>query len=148
MDRKLAEQFNNEINGYRNSLLYYAKASNWEEFEIKAGRLFDYVETVEFSELERRFFNIFNPILMVMAAALLALLGLDFETHQGWISLKNAFVFTLIVALIFELFFFLNYRMYIGRRTQYYEKRRKKFIRSLRQDFRCYARMSEERRAA
>lgn len=148
MDRKLAEQFNNELKGYRSSLLYYAKMSNWVEFEAKAGRLFDYVETVEFSELERRFFNIFNPILMVMAAVLLALLGLDFETHQGWLSLKNAFIFTVIAAITFELFFFLNYRVYIGRRTQYYKRRRRKFIQDLLQDFRSYARTSEERRAA
>jgi hypothetical protein len=139
MKRELAEQFNQEVDNYRKALLFYARKCDWEEFKAKAGRLFDYVEAIEFSELERRFFTIFNPILAVLGLAVFALFGVDFEVHPEWLRLKDTFVLASIAASSFELYFFLDFRMYMDIKTSCYKKRRENFIRDIEQDFRGIA---------
>jgi hypothetical protein len=110
MKKELAEQFNQEVASYRNALLSCARTCDWEAF--KAGRLFDYVETVEFMELERRFFNIFNLLLSVLVLAVIGLFSVDFDVHQELMRLKNAFVTCAVAVSSFELYFFLDYRMH------------------------------------
>lgn len=143
MKKELAEQFSQEVEGHRRALLYYAETSEWEEFKARAGRLFDYVESVEFSELERRFFNIFTPILSALGLAVIAFFGVDFEVHAEWRGLRNAFIFSAIGASAFELYFYLGFRMYVRVRTLYSMKRRENFIRNLELDFRSFTRRSE-----
>jgi hypothetical protein len=138
MDREIAEQFNQEVDSYRNALLDCARKCDWETFKAKAGRLFDYVEAIEFSELDRRFFRIFTPVLAALCLAVLALLGVDFEVHPEWLRLKHSFILAAIAASSFELYFFLDYRMYMQIKTRCYEKRRDKFIRNIEKDFRGY----------
>lgn len=138
MKRESAEQFNREVDGYRNALLFYARKSDWEEFKTKAGRLFDYVESVEYQELERRFSKIFNGILAVLALTIIVLFGVDFTVHPEWTRLKDAFILSSLAGGSFELYFFLNYRRYAGSRTFHYRKRREKFIHAIERDFRSY----------
>ena len=61
MNQELNQLFSEEVNRYKNALLFCAKQCEWETFKINAGRLFDYVESIEMSELERKFFNISLP---------------------------------------------------------------------------------------
>lgn len=147
MKREFADQFNQEVDGYRKALLYYARQCDWEAFKARAGRLFDYVESVEFQELERRFFKTFNLVLAALVLAVIALCGVDFNAHQELLSLKNAFVLAAIGASSFELYFFFDYRMYCDIKTFCYKKRRENFIRNMEQDFRSFA-FPPERQAA
>jgi len=139
MRRDLAEEFNREVDNYRKALLYYARKCDWETFEDKAGRLFDFVETVEFRELERRFFKVFYLILSVLILAVIGLFSLNFEGIQELTRLKNIFIISSLAGSSFELYFYVDYRMYIDVKTRLYRTRREKFVRGIERDFRGYA---------
>ncbi|MGE5174102.1 MAG: hypothetical protein ACM3MD_09770 [Betaproteobacteria bacterium] len=147
MKKELAEQFNQEVDGYRNALLYCARKCDWESFKAKAGKLFDYVESIEYSEIERRFFTVFTSILVVLCLAIIALFGVDFEANPELQRLKQSFVAAAIAGSSFEIYFFLDFRMYMDFKTSFYKKRREKFIRNMEQDFRGHA-MQTGRNAA
>jgi hypothetical protein len=142
MKRELAEQFNQEVDNYRKALLYYARNCDWRTFEAKAGRLFDYVESVEFRELERRFYRTFNLILGILVVAVVGLFSMDFGVHQELLRMKSAFVMSAFAVSSFELYFFIDYRIYINFKTCSFEKRRESFIRGIEQDFRGYTAQS------
>ncbi len=147
MRKELADQFNREVDNYRKTLLSLAEKCDWNGFEAKAGRLFDYVESVEFMEIERRFFRTFNFILIILILAVISLLSVDFDVHQELLRFKNVFVLAAIAVSSFELYFFMDYRMFAQGRTFGYSKRRENFIRAIKRDFRSYA-MQAERKAA
>jgi hypothetical protein len=139
MRKEHAENFSKEVENYRKALLSCARSCDWATFEAKAGRLFDYVETVEFRELDRKFSSIFSSILGVLVIAIVGLLSLDFEVNQNLLRFKNFFIVSALGGTSFELYFFLNYRTYVQNKSVYYKKRRELFIRSIEQDFRSYA---------
>jgi signal transduction histidine kinase len=139
MRKELAELFNQEVERYRKGLLYYARKRDWETFEEKAGRLFDFVESIEFRELERRFFTVFNLILAALVLAVIALVSVDFQVHQELLRLKSGFILSALAASSFELYFYIDYRMFIGIKTFSYKRRRDNFIKGIEQDFRSYA---------
>ncbi len=147
MKKELAEQFNQEVDGYRNALLFCARKCDWESFKAKAGKLFDYVESIEYSELERRFFTVFTLILIVLGLAVIALFGVDFEANPALQRLKQSFVVAAIAGSSFELYFFLDFRMYVDIRTSFYKKRRESFIRNIEQDFRGYTQQTQRNAA-
>ncbi len=139
MRKKLAEQFNREVESYRRALLFCSKKSDWEEFKTKAGKLFDYVEAVERVELEKRFFSVFSLILAALVLAVIALFSVNFEINPESMRLKNTVLFTAIAGSSFELYFFINYRTYAGVRTSLYKERRENFIKNIEKDFRNFA---------
>jgi hypothetical protein len=147
MKKELAEQFSREVDGYRKALVFYARKSDWEEFKGKAGRLFDYVETIERSELERRFFTVFGVILAGLVLTVVALFGVDFEISPGLMRLKNNIMITALAASGYELYFYLNYRFYVDVRLSHSEQRRENFIRNIERDFRSFD-LQKERNAA
>jgi len=148
MKRGREKQFNQDVENYRRALLYHARISDWETFKAKAGRMFDYVEAIEFSELERRFFMNFNAVLVVLIAIAVALFQVDFEVAPELVRLKNVMVLAGLGVGSFELYFYINYRTYVRVRTFNYAERREKFIRNIEQDFRSYIVRSEMRKAA
>jgi len=148
MKRGREKQFNQDVENYRRALLYHARISDWETFKAKAGRMFDYVEAIEYSELERRFFMNFNAVLVVLIAIAVALFQVDFEVAPELVRLKNVMVLAGLGVGSFELYFYINYRTYVRVRTFNYAERREKFIRNIEQDFRSYIVRSEMRKAA
>ncbi len=140
MKRVDAEQFSREVDGYRNALLHDARKDDWESFKVKAGRLFDYVELVERTELERRFFRTFYILLSVLIVAVFALLSVDYEIHPELLRMRNAFVMAALAGSAFELYFFVDFRKYGEGKMSVYKKRRERFISGVEQDFRGYAR--------
>jgi hypothetical protein len=144
MKKTAREAFNREVDTYRKALLYYARTRDWPAFEAKAGRMFDYVEAVERSELERRFYSLFLLILAGLVVAVIALLSIHFEVSPPLIRLKNTILFGAIVASTFELYFYINYRTYTGDRVSFYRERRKSFIDNLERDFRTYCLQNED----
>lgn len=148
MKKERKDQFNEQVEIYRRTLLYHARISDWETFKAKAGRMFDYVESIEYSELERRFFKNFITILAVLIAIAVALFQVDFEVAPELLRLKNLIVFAGILAGTFELYFYINYRTYVKVRMVLYAERREKFIRNIEQDFRSYVVQAELSKAA
>ena len=147
MKKEIADQFNQEVETYRRALLYYAKKCDWETFEAKAGRMFDYVESVEFQELERRFFKTFSLILAAIIMAVIAFFNIDFGVHQDWLQWKNTFLFSAIAACSLEIYFFINYRVYIDVKIYGQKKRRTRFIHGIEADFRKYTLQSRNDQA-
>ena len=143
----LEEQFNQEVENYRKALLYHAQIGDWEPFKAKAGRMFDYVEAIEYSELESRFFTHFNVILIALIAIVVALFKVDFAVTPALLRLKNTMVLAGLGVSSFELYFYLNYKIYMRVKTVHYPERREKFIRNLEKDFRTYV-LQTERKAA
>ena len=138
MKKKLAEQFSREVESYRRALLFCARKSDWEEFKMKAGKLFDYVEAIERVELEKRFFSVFSVILAALVVTVIALFNVNFEISPESMRLKNTVMFTAIAVSTFELYFFINYRTYAGVRTSHYQERRENFIKNIEKDFRSF----------
>ncbi|HYA89023.1 MAG TPA: hypothetical protein VEI57_18445 [Nitrospirota bacterium] len=139
MKKGLAELFNKEVESYRSWLLYYARKCDWETFEEKAGRMFDFVESIEIKELERRFYLVFNLILAALVMGVVLLFCVDYQAHQELLRLKSSFILFAVAVSSFELYFFIDYRMFIGSKTFTYKQRREKFIKGIEKDFRRYA---------
>ena len=148
MKRGMEKQFNQDVENYRKALVYHARISDWETFKAKAGRMFDYVEAIEYSELERRFYNNFNVILVVLIGIVVALFNVDFWITPEMMRLRNALVLAGLGVSSFELYFYLDYRSYMRVKTVHYAERREKFIRNIESDFRSYVLQAEERKAA
>ena len=138
MNKELAELFNQEVESYRRELLYYARKCDWETFEEEAGRMFDYVESIEFRELERRFYVVFNLILVVLVLGVVALFSVDFQAHEELARLKSGFIIYSVVMSSFEIYFYIDYRIFTGIKTSSCKKRRENFIKGIEQDFRSY----------
>jgi hypothetical protein len=148
MKRGLEKQFNQDVENYRKALLYHARISDWETFKAKAGKMFDYVEAIEYSELERRFFTNFNVILVVLIMIVVTLFNIDFGVTPELMGLKNAFMLAGLGVSSFELYFYVDYRIYMRVKTDHCAERRERFIRNIEKDFRSYVLQVEERKAA
>ena len=81
MKSEREKQFNHDVETYRKALLYHARISDWEAFKANAGSMFDYVEAIEYSELERRFCKNFFAILVALIVIVVALVNVDFAGH-------------------------------------------------------------------
>ncbi len=138
MKKELADKFNNEVEQYRKTLLSLAGMCEWDAFTLKAGNLFDYIEQIELTELERRFLAIFRVILFILVAIIAVAARLHVEAHPELMEVRHAIVFLAIAGACFELFFFLDFRMYIVTKMTYYKKRRARFIRGIQQDFKNF----------
>ena len=148
MKRGLEKQFNQDVENYRKALIYHARISDWETFKAKAGRLFDYVEAIEYSELERRFFKNFNVILVMLIVVVVALFNINYGVMPELMRLKNAFVLAGIGMSSFEVYFYVDYKIYLRVKTVHYAERRERFIRNIESDFRSCVLEAEERKAA
>jgi hypothetical protein len=108
MKKEQEQEFNQGMENYRKALLYHARISDWETFKAKAGKMFDYVEAIEYSELQRRFFTNFNVILAVLIVIVIALFKVDFAVTPELVRLKDAVVLAGLGVSGFELFFYVT----------------------------------------
>ena len=135
MKEELHKIFNAEVERYRKSLLYYAKACEWDTFKDNAGRFFDYIESIEISEIERKFFNISKVIIGVLSIVVLVILKLNITASPAIAGLKKIIILTALAGGCFEIYFFLNFKMYMKYKTNYYKKRKERFIIDIERDF-------------
>jgi hypothetical protein len=135
MDHALRNKFNDEVERYRRALIHYAKACEWEMFENKASILFDYLEAIERHVIERRFFMTFYVILAMLIAAVVAIVKMDAAVFPVFLKYKNALVLTAIAVSIFELYFYIDFRMYVHAKMSWYKKRKEQFIKNIERDF-------------
>jgi hypothetical protein len=141
----MEQQFNQEVENYRKALLYHARTCDWETFKAKAGKMFDYVEAIEYSELERRFFTNFNVILAVLVVIIAALFKVDFAVTPELVRLKNIMVLAGLGVSSFEPYFYPDYKIHEGQTVHYSERRENRV--KYRKDFRNYV-VQSERKAA
>ena len=135
MKHELNEIFNNEVDRYRKALLFYAKQCQWDTFKANAGRLFDYVESTEMSEIERRFFNISKIIVAVISVLIVVILKLDITAFPEMTGLKKLIILAALGICGFEIFFFFNFKWYKKHKTSFYKKRKERFIVDIERDF-------------
>ncbi len=136
MTKELHAAFNNEVDRYRNVLLYCARQREWETFKLNAGKLFDYVEAIEMSETERRFLKVFIVIMVALFCAAVLILGIDPAPYGEELqNVKKLMIVMTIVGCCFELFFFASFRHYMENKSVSYKKRRSLFIRVIERDF-------------
>jgi len=144
MKRELSEKFNKEVDRYRKALLFYAKQCQWDTFKANAGRLFDYVESIEMSEIERRFFNISKIIVVIITALIVVILKLNVTPLPEIAGLKKIIIITALGICGFEIFFFFNFKVYKRHKANFYKKRKERFIVDIERDFKNIA-VQEER---
>jgi hypothetical protein len=136
MDSELRKRFNEEINRYRNALLFYAKKCEWDTFKINAGKLFDYVESIEISEIEREFFRITKILLFVVFLMVILVYKMNPSVYPGLEKIKDIVTLIAIGSCGFEVYFFFSFRMYMQNKSIFYKKRKERFIRDIENDFR------------
>ncbi len=134
MNKGLNKAFNEEITGYKNTLLHYAKRCEWEMFKDNAGRLFDYVESIEMSETERRFLKTFKIIMVVLICVAVLVIKINLDSSE-FLRIKKLVVLAVIGGGCFEIYFFLNFLMHMKYKTAFYRRRRDRFIRNIEEDF-------------
>lgn len=135
MEKELNTKVNEEISRYKNTLLFYAKQCDWDTFQEKAGRLFDYAESIEMSEIKRRFLNISKIILAVLCFMLIALFKINPDVYPGLARIHELLLLTAVAICSFEVYFLYVFRMYIKGKSLYYDKRRKEFVINIESDF-------------
>jgi hypothetical protein len=139
MNTDMHRKFNDEVARYKNSLLFYARKCDWERFKVSAGRLFDYVESIEMSEIERRFFNISKIVVVILGIAVAVIFRLNPGIFPEAGRVKELLTLSAIAGCCFEVYFFFNFRKYMQGKTVYYKKRRERFIRNIENDFRSFS---------
>jgi hypothetical protein len=135
MNDEFANRINEEVERYKNALLHYAKQCEWDSFKSKAGALFDYLEAIELSEIQRKFFRMFRLILIVLVMIIVIILKMNGEAYPALLRFKDSLVITAIAGSCFELYFFLNFRLYVEHKMSWYKQRREQFIRNMEKDF-------------
>jgi len=135
MDHELADRINEEIGRYKNALLYYAKQCEWDSFKSKAGMLFDYLEAIELSEIKRKFFRILKIILFVLAICIVIILNISGEAYPALLRFKDSIVIMAIAGSCFELYFFLDFRIYVEHKMFWHKQRREEFMWNMEKDF-------------
>ncbi len=136
MEKELHAAFNEEVNRYRNILLYCARRKEWETFKLNAGKLFDYVESIEMSETQKRFLRVFAIVMAVLFCVAALILGFDPAPYgEEVIKVRQLMTVMAILGCCFELFFFASFRHYMENKTVSYKKRRSLFISIIERDF-------------
>lgn len=136
MRKEMNDKINEEVVRYKKALIFYAKQCEWDTFKVKAGKLFDYLEYIEMSEFERKFFNISKIIAAVLIFMVLLIIKINPGAYPGLVKVKELMILLAIGGCCFEVHFLFNFRMYKKGKTIYYKKRRERFIRDIERDFR------------
>jgi hypothetical protein len=136
MKKELNKKFNEEMTRYKETLFFYAKKCDWESFKDNAGRLFDYVESIERLETERRFFNVSKVIVAILFPAVLAIMKVNPQLYPGFEKIKDQMIIIAIGGCCFEVYFFYTFRKYMQGKSVYYNRRKARFIRNIEEDFR------------
>lgn len=131
------KSFNEEVERYRRTLLSLARKCDWDAFKVQAGRLFDYVESIEMTEVERRFMRIFKIIMVILFIVLAFVWTMNPEMFPELARHKKGIVLMALAGGCFELYYYLSFRMFMEQKTKCYNKRRERFIRNIEQDFRA-----------
>jgi len=136
MRDEIRKVFNADVERSRQALIFAAKACEWETFKVRAGRLFDYIESVEISEIERKFFRVFMGILLIVMLIAIVILNADsiFSPHLSKYREKLTVIGLCIGC--YELYFILDFKLFMKAKLSCYRKRREHFIRDLEKDFR------------
>jgi hypothetical protein len=136
--RELLKAFNEKVDKYRIALSDYAKRREWDAFEKNAAELFDYVERIEISVVQKRFQAISNVIIVVLFVFASLILKVHIDATPELIRMKRLIVLSTIGGGGFEFYFVMNFRLYMERKKTCYRKRRERFVKNIEDDFRNY----------
>jgi hypothetical protein len=136
MEKRLNEAFNQEVENYRRILLNCAGKNEWNSFKVGAGKLFDYVESIEMAVLEKKFFRISGVVMCILFLSVALIVGMSFDIKEEIIRIRKLMILAALMGSSFQLYFFVNFWRYMGQKMTYYERRRERFIKNIEQDFR------------
>ncbi len=150
MKKELAERFNENIERYRQALLEHACKCDWDRFKTKAGNLFDYVEIVEGSEIERRFLAIFKSVLVVLVAVIAAIVNMGTSIDPDLQQVRYSITVLAVAGTCFEVYTYMTFRSVMIAKSIHRKIRKDRFIRGIEQDFReiAFSVQQEDRQAA
>ncbi|MBI4698696.1 MAG: hypothetical protein HY758_07275 [Nitrospirae bacterium] len=135
MNREIERTFCEEITRYRNALLFCAKKCEWDTFRVNAGKLFDYVEAIEMSEIERKFLRISKVVIFILILVVIFILEMNTDMTREFLKIRENIILLAFAGCCFELFFFINFMRYMKIKIALYKKRRERFIINIESDF-------------
>ncbi len=138
MEKSLEKSFNEEVNKYRNILISCAKKSEWNTFKMNAGKLFDYIESIEMTVVEKKFFGISRVIMIVLVIVVAVICRMDPAIHCEIPRVRELLILGGVGGCSFQLYFFMSFKLYRGRKMTSYKYRRERFIRSIEADFKTF----------
>ncbi len=134
--KRFADKMNREIEEFRRALIFEANNCDWDTFEGKAGMLFDYLESIEVSEIRRMFSLILRITGAVLLLAGLALALVSSGSNPPMLRFEAVLIVSIAGGLIFEALFFVDFRVVTRFKASHRSRRRKRFVRNIENDFR------------
>jgi len=107
MDKQFAGKLDTESSQYKQTLTYFSKKCDWEDFKLKTSTLFDYLESVELHLAKRKFHPLLEIIFVALVLALALLSGLgnslspSLIIYRGPLGLAAASAFLVEMNLFF-----------------------------------------------
>ncbi len=136
--KRFTDKMNREIEEFRRALIFDAKSCDWDTFEGKAGMLFDYLESIEASEIRRVFSLIFRITGAGLLLAGLALALVSSGSNSAMLRFESVLIVLIAGGLIFEALFFVDFRVITRFKTSLRSRRRTRFVRNIEDDFRSF----------
>ncbi len=78
----------------------------------------------------------FKLILFVLVIIIVIILKMNGEAYPSLLRFKDSMVIMAIAGSCFELYFFVDFRLYVEHKMSLYKKRREQFIGNMEKDFR------------
>ena len=138
MNKTLNKIFSEKVNRYKNALLSCAERSDWDSFKINASKLFDYIESIEMSEIERRFLKVSKTVMAVLFLLIFLILKMNLNINPEILRIREVTILIAIAGSCFELYFYINYRLFMENKVCFYKKRKDQFIYGIEKDFKNY----------
>jgi hypothetical protein len=131
MDERTANKLIDEINRYKNALIFFAKTCDWFDFHSNAATLFEYLESVELSLLKRKLHQAIEIIPAALVLAIVIFSSVNITASPLLMKYREQIVLIAAAAILFELFLLVELRLFVNIKTKNHQKRKDRFIRNI-----------------
>jgi hypothetical protein len=135
MDERTANKLIDEINRYKNALIFFAKTCDWFDFHSNAATLFEYLESVELSLLKRKLHQAIEIIPAALVLAIVIFSSVNITASPLLMKYREQIVLIAAAAILFELLLLFELRLYVNIKTKNQQKNKDRFIRHIEHDF-------------
>jgi len=140
MVKQNSEKIDREIDRYQNALRYFALGCDWESFESKAAKLFEYLEATEVLLLKRKFHRTVAIILIVLVTAFACISTLGSIGVSFFLKFRTQLALIILAGCFYELMLLLEFNVYLHVRLSRQKMREDRFIRGIEDDAKAFVR--------
>ncbi len=132
MDEGSSARLNEEIRRHKKALAFFAKTCDWMDFQSNAAMLFDYLESVELTVLQRKLRQVIG---IISLAVIIALAVFNISASPLLTKYRGPLVLIAAAAIVFELILLFELRLYVNIKAKSLKNRKDRFIRNIEHDF-------------